>query len=132
MDLFPETKDVDESFSRKAYCPFDGSYSVKYSYDKYSKYNCAQLDTTVDSCPSGSILNTRFPKCYNQNLGKHSANKPPYISSKTFFYFFRLLAGMPWALERPQQPELHHLLRQQVPEARRSKVPLWGKKLLLI
>lgn len=67
-----ETKDVDETFNRKDYCPFDGSYTVKYRTDKYNKLNCAQLGATMDTCPSGSILNLRFPKCSNQYLGMYN------------------------------------------------------------
>lgn len=67
---FAETKDIEETFSRKEYCPFDGRYKVTYKSDNYNKTPCTKIESTMDSCPSGSTLNIRFPRCHQQTVGK--------------------------------------------------------------
>lgn len=51
-------------YTRKEYCPIDGKYSVRYKNNNPAKpVDCTGYDSTMDSCPSGSILNFRLRGC---------------------------------------------------------------------
>ncbi|KAK9889225.1 hypothetical protein WA026_004503 [Henosepilachna vigintioctopunctata] len=65
MLLF-KTKDWHEAPTPRKYCPLDGKYSVTYitrNLRSMKKIECAGLDSTMDSCPSGSTLNLRLKGC---------------------------------------------------------------------
>jgi hypothetical protein len=51
-------------YTRKEYCPIDGKYSITYKSNNPAQPNeCTGYDSTMDSCPSGSILNFRLRGC---------------------------------------------------------------------
>ncbi|XP_045482394.1 uncharacterized protein LOC123686367 [Harmonia axyridis] len=64
--LLFKTKDVHEMQTTRKYCPLDGKYSVIYrnrNVRSSKKIECLGLDSTIDSCPSGSTLNIRLKGC---------------------------------------------------------------------
>ncbi|XP_044765249.1 uncharacterized protein LOC123321619 [Coccinella septempunctata] len=64
--LLFKTKDVHEFPTMRKYCPLDGKYSVIYrnrNVRSLKKIECHGLDSTIDSCPSGSTLNIRLKGC---------------------------------------------------------------------
>ncbi|RZB39833.1 uncharacterized protein BDFB_000211, partial [Asbolus verrucosus] len=66
--LLFKTKDASGLYTRKEYCPIDGKFSVKYENNNPSRPNqCTGYDSTVDSCPSGSILNFRLRGCFSNS-----------------------------------------------------------------
>ena len=51
-------------YTRKEYCPIDGKYSITYKNNNPEQSNeCTGNDSSMDSCPSGSILNFRLRGC---------------------------------------------------------------------
>ncbi|KAL3290191.1 hypothetical protein HHI36_023550 [Cryptolaemus montrouzieri] len=64
--LLFKTKDMHKAPTSRKFCPLDGKYSVVYSsrnVRSLKRIECAGLDSTIDSCPSGSILNIRLRGC---------------------------------------------------------------------
>lgn len=93
-----ETKDITGTYTKKEYCPLDGKFSVKYKNNNPRKPNeCTGYDSSMDSCPSGSILNFRLRGCSTDNHGTTFGSQS-FKSTNPFT--FRSQIRMSWELER--------------------------------
>lgn len=99
---FSETKDMEGVAIQRDYCPIDGKYAVKYKINsRNGKEECKGSESTLDSCPTGSVMNIHFRNCNFQNTGRFCGCKTGALKS-TEDICFRNNIGMSWTLGRFQ------------------------------